>query len=83
MFDAAGNIYGTTTSGGTSNNGTVYELVAPVGKGGYKEKVLWRFNGTDGAWPCGNLIQDNAGNFYSTTARGGPYDAGVVFEVTP
>lgn len=82
-FDAAGNIYTPTTYGGNSNNGTVYELMPQVGKAWYKGKVLWRFNGTDGQYPCGNLILDNAGNFYSTTARGGPYNAGVVFELTP
>ena len=83
ILDAAGNIYGTTVYGGTSNNGTVFALMPQVGKGWYKEKVLWRFNGTDGKYPCAALILDNAGNLYSTTARGGSSDAGVVFELTP
>ena len=54
VLDAAGNIYGTTVGGGISKLGTVYELVSPTGKSKkYKEKVLWNFNGTDGARPHG------------------------------
>ena len=81
VLDAAGNIYGTTLAGGGSNDGTVYELVAPVGKGSYKEKVLWSFNGTDGAYPYDSLILDSAANLYGTTSRGGSSNAGVVFEL--
>jgi len=80
VFDAAGNIYGTTVYGGASNDGTVYELVALVGTGSYKEKVLWNFNGADGNAPVG-LILDNTGNLYGTTALGGSSNAGVVFEL--
>jgi uncharacterized repeat protein (TIGR03803 family) len=88
VFDAAGNIYGTTFNGGKYDGpgligGTVYKLVAPVGKGGYKERVLWSFNGTDGAGPVGSLILDSAGNLYGTTQDGGLGISGVVFEVTP
>lgn len=79
VFDVAGNIYGTTTGGGTSGYGTVFELVAPK----YKEKVLWSFNGTDGAVPYGGLILDTSSNLYGTTQLGGSYGNGVVFEVTP
>jgi uncharacterized repeat protein (TIGR03803 family) len=84
VFDAAGNIYGTTTGGGQSNAGTVFELVAPVGKGkSYQERVLWSFTGTDGNQPLGSLILDSAGNLYGTTYEGGSLNNGVVFEVTP
>jgi uncharacterized repeat protein (TIGR03803 family) len=94
VLDAAGNIYGTTQLGvkytcGTLGCGTVFELVAPIGTGSYKEKLLWSFNGTDGYGPLGNLTLDSAGNLYSTTIEGGStYGAqsagyGVVFEVTP
>ena len=49
IFDAAGNLYGTTDEGGTYNHGTVFELT-PAGGGGWTEKVLHSFgNGTDGA----------------------------------
>jgi uncharacterized repeat protein (TIGR03803 family) len=79
VLDAAGNIYGTTLLG----NGTVFELVAPVGKGVYTEKILWSFNGTNGTGPYDSPILDTAGNLYGTTAGGGVYGSGVVFEVTP
>jgi uncharacterized repeat protein (TIGR03803 family) len=88
-FDGAGNIYGTTIFGGKSNNGTVFELVAPVGKGSYEEKVLWSFAGADGRWPLGSLILDSAGNLYGMTQSGGGTGCyalkgcGVAFEVTP
>jgi uncharacterized repeat protein (TIGR03803 family) len=82
VLDAAGNTYGTTPAGGKSNAGTVYELVAPVGKGRYTEKLLWNFSGPDGYSPFDSLILDNAGNLYGV-AGGGSTGAGVVFEVTP
>jgi uncharacterized repeat protein (TIGR03803 family) len=62
--------------------GTVFELV-PSAKGKYEEKVLWNFNGTDGSGPHGSLILDGAGNLYGTTAAGGLYGGGAVFEVSP
>ena len=83
IFDAAGNIYGTTTAGCKTNNGTVYELVAPIGKGSYKEKVLWSFSGPDGSAPDASLIFDGAGNLYGTTKMGGTAGMGSVFEVVP
>jgi uncharacterized repeat protein (TIGR03803 family) len=89
VFDAAGNIYGTTFLGGESGAGTIYEFVAPVGIGSYTEKVLWSFNGTDGANPTDNLILDSAGKLYGTTLQGGNNEVycnngcGVAFEVTP
>ncbi len=84
VFDAAGNIYGTTEYGGVSGDGTVFELVAPAGKGHtYTEKILWSFDSTDGDHPEGSLILDGAGNLYGTTSAGGSDGSGVVFEVTP
>ena len=83
VLDASGNIYGTTLSGGGSGYGTVFELVAPIGKGSYQEKVLWSFNGTDGRAPYASLILDSAGNLYGTTRSGGSSGPGVVFKVTP
>jgi len=84
VLDAAGNIYGTTVAGGECGygcGGTVFELVPPVCKGSYNEKVLWGFNGADGNDPVASLILDSAGNLYGTTQFGGGW--GDVFEVTP
>jgi uncharacterized repeat protein (TIGR03803 family) len=81
VFDAAGNIYGTTSLGGSNGHGTVFELVA-LGSSHYQQTVLWTFNGTDGEDPLGSLILDKASNLYGTTNSGGTSNAGVVFEVT-
>ncbi len=84
IFDAAGNLYGTTYNGGTNFAGTVFELT-PAGGGTWTEKVLLSFgNDVDGSNPQGELIFDGAGNLYATTKNGGgPNDAGTVFELTP
>lgn len=81
VFDAAGNIYGTTALGGSNGHGTVFELAA-LGGSHYQHIVLWTFNGTDGEGPLGSLILDNASNLYGTTNSGGSSNAGTVFEVT-
>jgi uncharacterized repeat protein (TIGR03803 family) len=72
--------YGTTTKGGGS--GTVYQL-AQNAKGGWTFHVIYRFSGTDGAYPSAGLITDSAGNLYGTTTWGGTNDAGTVFKLTP
>lgn len=81
VFDAAGNIYGTAEFGGNSLTGTVYELLAPVGKGGCQEKILWKFDTTDGYEPVDSLIVDSAGNLYGTTPGGGSNGYGTVFKM--
>ena len=82
VSDAAGNLYGTTTAGGKSNDGTVFELIAPAaGKKVWREKVLVSFNGTNGNLPAAGLILDKAGNLYGTTLEGGASNDGTVFKV--
>jgi uncharacterized repeat protein (TIGR03803 family) len=81
-MDKAGNFYGTTYVGGGNaacgyGCGTIYKL-APDGS----ETILYSFTGgSDGAYPPARLIEDSEGNFFSTTAQGGPYGYGVVFEL--
>ncbi len=83
IFDAAGNLYGTTGYGGTYGGGTVFELT-PTAGGGWMEHVLYNFgNGTDGIYPYASLIFDTAGNLYGTTQQGGTYSVGTVFALTP
>jgi uncharacterized repeat protein (TIGR03803 family) len=82
IFDAAGNLYGTTFGGG-KGYGTVFEL-SPTGGGAWTEKQLHSFTNDDGASPYANLIFDAAGNLYGTTwAGGGHSQAGLLFELTP
>jgi uncharacterized repeat protein (TIGR03803 family) len=72
VFDAAGNIYGTTyQGGGLYNFGVVYKLT-PNGSGGYTESALHNFTGgNDGANPLARPILDAAGNLYGTASAGG------------
>jgi uncharacterized repeat protein (TIGR03803 family) len=86
ILDGAGNLYGTTNTGGTVW-GTVFELSAPSEEGGaWTETVLYAFGGhSDGCYPEGKLLFDVAGNLYGTAAQcgGEAVSAGTVFELTP
>jgi uncharacterized repeat protein (TIGR03803 family) len=84
VFDGTGNLYGATTGGGTYYQGTVFEMMPKAG-GGWTETVLHSFNnnGTDGYSPWGGLTIDALGNLYGTTAAGGAYNQGTIFELTP
>lgn len=76
--DGAGNLYGTTFSGGTGEFGTAFEL-APDGT----ETVLHSFTGGNGGGgPEAPLMMDETGNLYGTTVGGGRYGAGTVFRLT-
>jgi uncharacterized repeat protein (TIGR03803 family) len=77
VWDAAGNLYGTTSRGGAAGSGVVFKL-DPTGK----ETVLYRFTvGADGAIPTAGLVRDAAGNLYGTTGGGGASNNGVVYKV--
>jgi uncharacterized repeat protein (TIGR03803 family) len=95
IFDAVGNLYGTTQYGGDTSAcgnggcGTVFEL-SPNSTGGWTETVLYSFTGrTDGSLPFySGVIFDAAGNLYGTTAGGGHNSqcnggCGVVFKLSP
>jgi len=84
VFDATGNLYGTTYVGGRYGLGTVFEL-SPNGSGGWTEQVLHSFDidGLDGILPYAGLIIDSAGNLYGTTWLGGVFNQGTVFELSP
>lgn len=83
IFDAAGNLYGTSPRGGAANYGVVFELSPQVG-GGWTEQVLYSFsNKLNGILPQGGVIFDTAGNLYGTTSGGGEHEGGTVFELSP
>jgi uncharacterized repeat protein (TIGR03803 family) len=92
IFDAFGNLYGTTSAGGNTKCGegcgTVFELM-PDSAGGWTESVIYTFQGgSDGYSPSSGLIADRFGNLYGTTYAGGtlwacPGGCGTVFQLTP
>jgi uncharacterized repeat protein (TIGR03803 family) len=77
VLDAVGNMYGTTSQGGTTNSGTVFKLDATG-----TETVLYSFTGSpDGAGPAADLVLDAAGNLLGTTSAGGISGRGTVFKL--
>jgi uncharacterized repeat protein (TIGR03803 family) len=81
VLDAAGNLYGTTSQGGTANLGTVFTLT-PQSNGTWLETVLYSFlGGSDASTPNSSLSIDAAGNLYGT-AGGGAHNQGTVFKLT-
>jgi uncharacterized repeat protein (TIGR03803 family) len=83
--DAAGNLYGATSAGGSGHGGTVFEL-APSG-GNWIFTTLYSFarppNGLIFGGPVANLVMDSAGNLYGTTLADGAFGNGAVFKLTP
>jgi len=74
IVDSGGNLYGTTTYGGSDNDGIVYKL-SPDGT----LAVLFSFGGKHRGNPTAGLLRDKKGNLYGTT----PADYGYVFKITP
>jgi uncharacterized repeat protein (TIGR03803 family) len=95
-FDSEGNLYGTTTQGGTLTDcaswgcGVVFKL-SPTASGPWTETTLHSYSGsTDGSDPKAGLSFDSAGNLYGTTYQGGlagnctDYTGcGTVFKLAP
>jgi uncharacterized repeat protein (TIGR03803 family) len=77
---ADGNLYGTTSGGGTYSRGTVFRVVTTSGA----TTVLYSFGGVanDGAGPTTSLIRASDGNLYGTTTGGGAFGYGTIFRIT-
>ncbi len=77
IMDGAGNLYGTTMSGGANGRGTVFKIASGT------ETVLYSFgaSATDGTQAESDLIMDSAGNLYGTTPGGGANGHGTVFKI--
>jgi uncharacterized repeat protein (TIGR03803 family) len=82
IFDTAGHLFGTTIEGGAHNQGTVFEMTRRA-NGIWAEKILHSFNGTDGINGWDKLTFDASGNMFSTTAIGGNYGQGTLYEMMP
>jgi uncharacterized repeat protein (TIGR03803 family) len=72
-----GTVYGTTSAGGSSGAGTVFNLDSSG------ESLLYAFlGGSDGSQPSpGDLVFDRRGNIYGTTSAGGANGNGTVYEL--
>lgn len=84
IFSAAGNLYGTTSTGGrpSCDCGTVFKLTLTGGS--WNEKIVHFFGkGRDGYSPNYGLTLDPAGSLFGTTPFGGSGGQGTVFEITP
>jgi uncharacterized repeat protein (TIGR03803 family) len=86
LFDASGNLWGTTLGGGNlgckSGCGVVFQLTLGS-QGSWKESVVHTFVDDPGYYPAGILISDTTGNLYGTTEGDGSFTFGSVYEITP
>ena len=81
IADAAGNLFGTTASGGANGDGTVFEI-AKTGAGyASTPTTLFSFDGANGTGPDSRLVADAAGDLFGTTPSGGANGYGAVFEL--
>jgi uncharacterized repeat protein (TIGR03803 family) len=77
VLGSDGSLYGTTSSGGANNLGTVFKL----GTNGALTR-LYSFDGTNGAAPNAALVPGADGSFYGTTYAGGASNLGTIFQIT-
>ena len=94
IFDGAGNLFGTSQSGGPEYEGTAFELLRPARRGApWTDKILHDFNKTHGGstYPFNALVFGRGGLLYGTTPYGGDGNCtfgriigcGTIFELTP
>lgn len=85
VADARGNLYGTTSDGGSAacGCGTIFRLT-PGSGGAWTEKVVYRFPGAPQAgFAYNGMVSDTKGNFYGATVHGGSGNDGAIYEFTP
>jgi uncharacterized repeat protein (TIGR03803 family) len=75
-----GNFYGTAETGGTQNQGTIFQ-VTPDGT--FATLYTLGSQSSDGSSPLAGLIQGTDGDFYGATTDGGVNNAGTIFRITP
>jgi len=79
LLASNGSFYGTTSSGGSHNYGTVFKLTASGGV-----TTIYNFDYSHGAYPYQPLVQGSDKNLYGITYEGGTAQSpgGVVFRMT-
>jgi uncharacterized repeat protein (TIGR03803 family) len=87
VMGVGGVVYGTTSAGGISNNGTIFALSPPWSAGDvWRETQLHLFTGgSDGSEPTALLLGDD-GVLYGVTGQGGSgcsTGCGTAFSLTP
>lgn len=81
IIDANGSLFGTAQQGGASGCGTVFEIAKTSTGYASTPTTLVDFDCTSGNNPEGGLLADANGNLFGTTALGGAYGNGTVFEI--
>jgi uncharacterized repeat protein (TIGR03803 family) len=76
--DANGNFYGTTSTGGATNSGTIFEITSAG-----QFQLLATFYNTNGANPMAPLLQGTNQLFYGTTYNGGSGNLGSIYRLAP
>jgi len=80
-------IYGANLAGGSSNQGTIYQLAQkPSTYPPHDEwtvSLLHSFSGSEGTYPFGGVVLGPTGALYGTTKEGGTENSGTVFQLTP
>jgi uncharacterized repeat protein (TIGR03803 family) len=79
-----GKLYGTTSTGGTSDNGTVtlFGTIFSIARDGTGFTSLYSFDGGDGSTPTGRMLQLDASTFVGVTRGGGRCGQGTVFQLS-
>lgn len=79
ILDAAGNLFGATSGGGSHHGGVIFKLTN--GSGGWTFTPIYNMVGTAPCGVVGRLTLDSAGNLYGVTACDGLYNYGTIFEL--
>jgi len=74
IWDASGNLYGVTGSGGSFDVGTVFRIDTQG-----KETILHNFWSGDGHGPSSTLVRDQTGTLYGVAFLGGTPEGGECF----
>jgi T5SS/PEP-CTERM-associated repeat protein/uncharacterized repeat protein (TIGR03803 family) len=83
IADASGNLFGTTSTGGANQVGTVFEISKTANGYANTPTTLVSFNGSNGNYPSAGLLADATGNLLGTISSSNTYsDYSTVFEIT-